>query len=88
MYFFTSLLSNPAFISHLAFDSFPEILGKMIPVYEIEFFKKVVRPAFEKYKGIGVRIEDDILITTDGYKNLSDKILKGIDDVERIMIRY
>src|ERR1700730_12237967 len=27
-----------------------------------------IRPAFEKYKGIGVRIEDDMLITPDGVK--------------------
>ena len=30
---------------------------------ENEKFIAAVRPAFEKYKGIGVRIEDDVLIT-------------------------
>jgi len=30
-----------------------------------------VRPAFEKYKNIGVRIEDDVLVTPEGYRNLS-----------------
>ena len=28
-----------------------------------EKFNAAVRPAFEKYKGIGVRIEDDMLVT-------------------------
>ncbi len=30
----------------------------------------------KKYRGIGIRIEDDILVTGDGYKNLSVKIKK------------
>ena len=30
------------------------------------------------YRGIGVRIEDDILVTKDGYENLSKDILKLI----------
>ena len=34
---------------------------------------------------IGIRIEDDILITKDGRKNLSSDIIKEIDDIERFM---
>ena len=34
---------------------------------------------------IGIRIEDDILITKDGRKNLSSDIIKEIDDIERLM---
>ena len=30
----------------------------------------------KKYRGIGIRIEDDILITKNGYKNLSKSIPK------------
>ena len=35
--------------------------------------------------GIGVRIEDDILVTEDGSYNLSGSIIKEIDDIEKAM---
>ncbi len=34
-------------------------------------------------EGLGIRIEDDILITEDGSENLSQNIIKEIDDIER-----
>ena len=37
-----------------------------------------------KYRGIGVRIEDNILVTQKGYTNLSQEILKEIKDIENI----
>lgn len=36
----------------------------------------------KKYRGIGIRIEDDILVTKDGYKNLSSDIKKEIKEIE------
>ena len=38
-----------------------------------------------KELGIGIRIEDDILVTSDGSYNLSGKIIKEINDIERFM---
>jgi len=38
-----------------------------------------------KEEGIGVRIEDDILVTKDGYKNLSHMIIKEVKDIEKRM---
>jgi len=39
----------------------------------------------EKYKGIGVRIEDDVLITKNGHKILSNKVPRTINEIEAIM---
>jgi len=38
-----------------------------------------------QYKGIGVRIEDNILITEYGNKNLTSAVPKEIDDIEHLM---
>ena len=37
----------------------------------------------QKYRGIGIRIEDDILVTDIGYENLSKDIKKEISDIEK-----
>ena len=39
----------------------------------------------EEYRGIGVRIEDDILVTADGARNLSSGLPRSADDVEAWM---
>jgi Xaa-Pro aminopeptidase len=36
----------------------------------------------EKYRGVGIRIEDDILITQTGCENLSSKIVKRVEEIE------
>ena len=36
-------------------------------------------------EGIGIRIEDNILITKDGCINLSKDIIKEIDEIEKFM---
>jgi len=47
-----------------------------------EKFKTAVRPAFEKYKGIGVRIEDDLLITPDGVRWMTEALPRKLSDIE------
>jgi Xaa-Pro aminopeptidase len=39
----------------------------------------------EEYRGIGVRIEDDVLVTADGSRNLSAGLPRAADDVEAWM---
>lgn len=41
----------------------------------------------EEYRGIGVRIEDDVVVTETGCENLSEHIPSEIDDVEAWMAR-
>ena len=38
-----------------------------------------------KYRGIGIRIEDDVLVTEDGNRNLTSKVPKNADEIEAIM---
>ena len=38
-----------------------------------------------KYRGIGIRIEDDVLVTTDGNHNLTGHVPKDPDEIEAIM---
>lgn len=41
----------------------------------------------EEYRGIGVRIEDDILVTADGARNLSGALPREVDEIEAWMSR-
>jgi Xaa-Pro aminopeptidase len=50
-------------------------------------FKAAVRPAFEKYKGIGVRIEDDMLITPDGVRWLSEALPRKMNEIEEFIAK-
>ena len=47
-----------------------------------EKFKTAVRPAFEKYKGIGVRIEDDMLVTPHGTRWMTEALPRKMSEIE------
>jgi Xaa-Pro aminopeptidase len=42
----------------------------------------------EEFRGIGVRIEDDVLMTESGPVNLSAQLPRTADEVEAWMARY
>ena len=46
-----------------------------------------IKPAFEKYKGIGVRIEDDMLITPEGVKWMTAALPRSIADIEAFIAK-
>ena len=52
-----------------------------------EDFKNAVRPAFEKHKNTGVRIEDDLLVTTTGVEWLTKAIPRKLSEVENFIAR-
>jgi Xaa-Pro aminopeptidase len=52
-----------------------------------EKFKTTIRPAFEKYKNIGVRIEDDMLVTADGVKWMTEALPRKLEDIEDFIAR-
>jgi Xaa-Pro aminopeptidase len=54
---------------------------------ENEKFIAAIRPAFEKYKNIGVRIEDDILVTETGCEWMTKNLPRTIPEVEALMAR-
>ncbi|MDT7690328.1 MAG: Xaa-Pro aminopeptidase [Acidobacteriota bacterium] len=65
----------------------PDALDYLPKTTENEKFIAAVRPAFDKYKGIGVRIEDDVVVTPDGYRNLSGALPRTISDIEAFIAR-
>ncbi len=59
--------------------------GMVITVEPGIYFKSTDLLVPEELRGIGVRIEDDIVITDDGCRILSDKLPREADEVEAWM---
>ena len=48
-------------------------------------FIEKVRPAVQKYKNIGARVEDSFLLTDKGLERLSQTVPRTVDEIERFM---
>jgi Xaa-Pro aminopeptidase len=68
-------------------DYLHQLFGHMASAEELNSFAEKVRPVYEKYAGIGIRIEDDVLITRNGNIVLSETAPKTIEDIEAAMKR-
>ena len=73
------------YFPEVRFDAFLDALKGKAPDAEIAVFREKVGPVYKKYAGMGVRIEDDILITEGGNEILSGHVPKEIADIEKLM---
>jgi Xaa-Pro aminopeptidase len=73
------------YIREQGLDQIHEMYESEVDSLEIAAFVDAVQSEFEKYIHIGVRIEDDILITEDGNINLSRYAPKEIEDIQQLM---
>lgn len=68
----------------------PDALDYQPPLWSLEQwekFKTAVRPAFEKYKSIGVRIEDDMVVTPDGTRWMTEALPRKMSEIEAFIAR-
>jgi len=60
----------------------PLMSGMIMTIEPGIYIDKDDKSVPKKYRGIGIRIEDDILVTKDGHENLSADIYKEVEDIE------
>ena len=59
--------------------------GMVLTVEPGLYFAPGTKGVPRRLEGIGIRIEDDVLITRDGHRNLSGKIPSQPDDLEALV---
>ena len=57
----------------------------MIMTIEPGIYVNETAPVDDKWKGIGIRIENDILTTKNGFENLTPQVPVEIDEIEQLM---
>jgi Xaa-Pro aminopeptidase len=73
------------FSDHGAKESRPFAPGMVLTVEPGIYVPIDAKDAPAKYRGIGVRIEDDVLVTEDGNVNLTAKVPKQAEEIEELM---
>lgn len=68
------------YIREDALDYFPD-------TPEAKAFINKIRPAFEKYKNTGVRIEDDMLVTESGVEWMTKNLPRKADEIENFIAK-
>lgn len=62
-----------------------ELQPGMVITVEPGLYVPVGKDYPERFHGIGVRIEDDVLVTTDGFVNLTAAVPKEVEELEGLM---
>jgi Xaa-Pro aminopeptidase len=75
------------FTDQQAKNSKPFAPGMVLTVEPGLYIPPDDKSAPAKYRGIGVRIEDDVLVTEDGNRNLTSKVPKDPDEIEALMAK-
>ncbi len=73
------------FTDQTAKNSKPFAPGMVLTVEPGLYIPPDDKSAPSKYRGIGIRIEDDVLVTKDGNLNLSSNVPKNADEIESLM---
>ncbi len=73
------------FIDQKAKNSKPFAPGMVLTVEPGLYIPPDDKSAPAKYRGIGIRIEDDVLVTDNGNVNLTAKVPKDPDEIEALM---
>lgn len=75
------------FVDQTAKRSRPFAPGMVLTVEPGLYIPPDDKSAPAKYRGIGVRIEDDVLVTENGNRNLTDKVPKDAEEIEALMAK-
>jgi Xaa-Pro aminopeptidase len=65
----------------------PLVPGMVLTVEPAVYVAEDDETAPPALRGVGIRIEDDVLVTADGHENLTASVPKEISDLEAVCVR-